>query len=89
MNHENLNNTLHSSDSKHSALNTLTTVIFYLAILFFMIGFNFSDRMAGNWYQQFMPNIGNRSIQDIFFFDSLTGWNVTNAKIKIPIPSSF
>jgi len=31
----------------------------------------------GNWYQQFMPNIGNRQISDIFFLDSLTGWAVT------------
>jgi hypothetical protein len=34
---------------------------------------------TGNWYQQFMPNIGNRQITDIFFIDSLTGWSVTNA----------
>jgi len=79
MNHENINNTPHSTDSKHSALDILTTVIFYLAILFFIIGFNFSDRMVGNWYQQFMPNIGGRTITDVFFLDSLTGWAVTNA----------
>ncbi len=33
---------------------------------------------VGNWYQQFMPNIGSRSITDIFFLDSLTGYAVTN-----------
>ncbi|HWA05824.1 MAG TPA: hypothetical protein VG961_04690, partial [Ignavibacteria bacterium] len=33
---------------------------------------------VGNWYQQFLPNIGSRSLQDIFFLDSLTGWAVTN-----------
>ncbi|HMQ80676.1 MAG TPA: hypothetical protein PKE39_15890 [Ignavibacteria bacterium] len=25
---------------------------------------------VGNWYQQFLPNIGGRSIQDIFFLDT-------------------
>jgi photosystem II stability/assembly factor-like uncharacterized protein len=29
---------------------------------------------AGNWYQQFMPNLGGRTIQDIEFLDSLTGY---------------
>lgn len=29
---------------------------------------------VGNWYQQFMPNIGGRTIQDITFLDSLTGY---------------
>ncbi len=32
---------------------------------------------VGNWYQQFMPNLGGRTISDIFFLDSLTGWAVT------------
>ena len=32
----------------------------------------------GNWYQQFLPNIGNRQITDITFLDSLTGYSVTN-----------
>jgi photosystem II stability/assembly factor-like uncharacterized protein len=78
MHTENLNNTLHSTDSKHSALDTLTTVIFYLAILFFIIGFNFSHNPAGNWYQQFMPNINGASIRDITFTDSLNGYSVTS-----------
>jgi photosystem II stability/assembly factor-like uncharacterized protein len=34
---------------------------------------------AGGWTQQFMPNLNGRSITDIFFLDSLTGWGVTNA----------
>ena len=29
---------------------------------------------VGNWYQQFMPDIGSRTIQDITFVDSLTGY---------------
>ncbi len=61
-----------------TALNTLSTVLFYLAILFFIIGFNFRDVMVGNWYQQFLPNIGGRSITDITFIDSLTGYCTTS-----------
>lgn len=57
--------------------DTLSTIIFYLAILFFIIGFSFRDVMVGNWYQQFMPNIGGRTISDVYFLDSLTGWAVT------------
>jgi len=34
---------------------------------------------TGNWYQQFMPSIGNRQIADITFLDSLTGYTVTNS----------
>lgn len=60
-----------------SALNVLTTIIYYLAILFFIIGFNFSHNPAGNWYQQFLPNLNGRTISDITFIDSLTGWAVT------------
>lgn len=32
---------------------------------------------VGNWYQQFLPNLNGRTISDIFFIDSLTGWAVT------------
>ena len=57
----------------------LSSLIFYLAILVFIIGFNFTDSPPPfGWYQQFMPNIGGRQISDIFFLDSLTGWAVTN-----------
>ncbi len=52
--------------------------IFYFAILIFIIGFNFSDNMAGGWYQQFMPNLGGRQIVDITFTDSLNGYSITN-----------
>ncbi|MGA2668916.1 MAG: hypothetical protein ABSF32_08360, partial [Ignavibacteria bacterium] len=63
-----------------SAGDTLSTLFFYLAILIFIIGFNFTDSPPPfGWYQQFMPNIGGRNITDIFFLDSLTGWAVTNA----------
>lgn len=53
------------------------TLIFTIIIL---LGFAMPvNPPAGNWYQQFLPNIGNRQISDIFFLDSLTGWSVTNA----------
>ena len=59
-------------------INNLTSGFFYLSILFFLIGFNFTDAAPPlGWYQQFMPNLGGRSISDIFFLDSLTGWAVT------------
>jgi photosystem II stability/assembly factor-like uncharacterized protein len=61
-----------------------TDIFFYLAILIFIIGFNFSDNMVTGWYQQFMPNLNGRNITDIFFFDSLTGWAVTNATNQNP-----
>jgi photosystem II stability/assembly factor-like uncharacterized protein len=61
-------------------IDHLTSGFFYLSILFFLIGFNFTDTPPpSGWYQQFMPNLGGRSITDIFFLDSLTGWSVTNA----------
>jgi photosystem II stability/assembly factor-like uncharacterized protein len=57
----------------------LSSLIFYLAILLFIIGFNFTDSPPPfGWYQQFMPNLNNQPISDIFFLDSLTGWAVTN-----------
>ncbi len=33
---------------------------------------------AGNWYQQFITNIGGRQINDITFTDSLHGFAITN-----------
>lgn len=55
----------------------ISSFLFYLSILIFIIGFQFSDNRAGGWYQQFMPNINNRPISDITFLDSLTGFAVT------------
>ena len=61
---------------KHSKLfKSLKSLIFYFSILFFIIGFNFTDSPPPfGWYQQFMPNLGGRQIQDITFLDSLTGY---------------
>ena len=59
----------------------LSTLLLYLCILIFIIGFNFTDSPPPpfGWYQQFMPNLGGRQINDIFFLDSLTGWAITNS----------
>ncbi|MCX6166314.1 MAG: T9SS type A sorting domain-containing protein, partial [Ignavibacteriae bacterium] len=55
----------------------LTTLIFYISILFFFIGFNFRDTSTGFWYQQNLPNLNGASIKDMVFLDSLTGFAVT------------
>lgn len=58
--------------------NNFSSAVFYLAILFFIIGFNFSDVMVGNWYQQFLPaGLPNFQVSDMYFQDSLTGYIVT------------
>jgi photosystem II stability/assembly factor-like uncharacterized protein len=60
--------------------DNLKSGFFYISILLFLIGFNFTDSLLPfGWYQQFMPNLNGRNITDVFFLDSLTGWGVTNA----------
>lgn len=59
-------------------LNKLRDLFFYLTLLIFFIGFNFTDNPTGNWYQQFLPNIDGRSVNDITFLDSLRGYAVTS-----------
>ena len=64
---------------RHFKPEGISTLIFYLSILFFIIGFNFRDTPTPfGWYQQFMPSIGNKQIKDIAFLDSLTGYAVAN-----------
>ena len=70
---ENLNNNFPAQLLTHS-----TTFLFYMSILFFIIGFGFTDVMVGNWYQQFFPNLNGANIIDIQFTDSLTGYALTN-----------
>lgn len=38
--------------------------------------------MAGNWYQQFMPNLNGRQINDITFIDSLNGFAVASRNVN-------
>jgi hypothetical protein len=63
---------------KYFNLNNLSTLLLYFSILAFTVAFNFSDNRSGGWYQQFLPNIGNRSIVDITFTDSLNGYSITS-----------
>ncbi len=55
----------------------IPSFLFYLSILFFIIGFNFSDNPAGGWYQQFLPNLSGAQLSDITFVDSLNGFATT------------
>ena len=60
-----------------------SSAIYYLAILIFIIGFNFSDTpLSGGWYQQFIPSIGSKQINDITFLDSLTGFAVASKNVN-------
>ena len=76
----NYNDSAMSSESKESKLrNHLSSIILYLLILVFLIGFNFTDSPPPfGWYQQFMPNLGGKQILDITFLDSLTGYAVAS-----------
>lgn len=77
MNSENKDNFASTPHSALKVLNTLSSLLFYCSILFFIIGFNINDTPApGFWYQQFMPNL-NEPISDVVFLDSLTGYAVT------------
>lgn len=82
MNPEGNKNTDDLTNPKNTVGNSFSTALFYLSILFFIIGFNFSDRMVGNWYQQFMPSIGSQQISDIIFLDSLTGFAVASRNVN-------
>ncbi len=70
--------------NKTSFHKKLTTGIFYLSILLFIIAFNFSDNGGGGWTQQFMPFLNNKPIADITFLDSLTGYAVTGENTGAP-----
>jgi hypothetical protein len=54
------------------AADRLTSLVFYFSILLFLIGFNFSDNMVGNWYQQSMPITPSWAMRDSTFVDSVT-----------------
>ena len=53
----------------------ITFTLFFTVIIVF--GFALPLNPAGNWYQQFMPNLNGEPISDIYFLDSLTGFAVT------------
>ncbi len=59
-------------------LNKFFNLLFYFSILAFIIAFNFAHNPPSGWYQQFLPNIGNRNIVDITFLDSLNGYSISS-----------
>jgi len=58
-------------------LNKVSTLLFYISILLFIIAFNFAHNPPSGWYQQFLPNLNGQNIADITFLDSLNGYAVT------------
>lgn len=58
-------------------LDKLSTLLLYTSIFTFIIAFNFAHNPPSGWYQQFLPNLSNFQISDMFFLDSLTGWTIT------------
>ncbi|MCX6164135.1 MAG: YCF48-related protein, partial [Ignavibacteriae bacterium] len=65
---------------KKYILEKLTSLIFYLSIIFFFIAFNFQDTRTGGWYQQWLPG-GLGTLIDITFTDSLTGYVIADSTI--------
>ncbi len=61
-------------------MKKLLNITFSLSvIIILLLGFALPvNPPVGNWYQQFMPDLGGRSITDITFTDSLKGFAITN-----------
>jgi photosystem II stability/assembly factor-like uncharacterized protein len=65
--------------SEHRFTGLFKRAFISLSIIIFFISFNFKDTPPPfGWYQQFLPNLNGKSISDITFLDSLTGWSVAN-----------
>ncbi|MBK9334560.1 MAG: T9SS type A sorting domain-containing protein [Ignavibacteria bacterium] len=58
-------------------INIISTLLFYISILTFIIAFNFAHNPPGGWYQQFLPSLPNFQVSDMYFLDSLNGWIVS------------
>jgi len=63
-------------------LNKLTNLLFYFCLFIFIVAFAFPHNPAGNWEQQFLPNLGGQQIRDIIFLDSLTGYAVSSRNVN-------
>ena len=47
-------------------------------VILLLLGFTeTADMVTGNWYQQFLKNLNNLQVSDIYFLDSLKGFIVT------------
>ena len=67
--------------SKRSENPAIAGKKFFIILLLAFILFGFTTMLnptPSGWYQQFMPNLGNKQIADITFLDSLTGIAVAN-----------
>lgn len=54
-----------------------------ICLITLLLGFTpMLNPTPGNWYQQFMPNLGGRQIVDITFTDSLTGFAVASRNVN-------
>lgn len=53
-------------------------LVYYLCILFFFTGFNFSDKFQNGWQMQTLPNLNGKLISGVTFLDTLTGFLITN-----------
>ena len=57
--------------------NKISTAVFYLIVLLFIVAFNFSDNPPGGWQPQFLPFLNDRPLRDMIFVDSLVGYAIT------------
>lgn len=53
-------------------LEKLSTLLFYLSILTFLIAFNFQDTKTNGWLPQYLPSVP--AVKQLVFLDSLTGY---------------
>ncbi|MCE1165849.1 MAG: hypothetical protein LWX07_10660, partial [Bacteroidetes bacterium] len=67
-----------NSSTKGKRADRITTLVFFISVLVFFTGYNFSDNPPNGWYLQTMPDLNGASIKDITFTDSLNGYAVTN-----------
>lgn len=73
---------LENKPKSNPFLNKLSTLLFYASLFIFIVALAFPHNPAGNWNQQFMPNIGSKQINDITFIDSLTGFAVASRNVN-------
>jgi photosystem II stability/assembly factor-like uncharacterized protein len=78
LNKKHIPNKMEISENRFTGL--FKRAIISLSIIIFFISLNFKDTPPPfGWYQQFLPNLNGRSITDICFLDSLTGYVITNS----------
>ncbi len=68
-----------STEKKAAAGRCITGILWFFSIIIFINAINFQHNPPQGWYQQFLPDIGNASILEIDFLDSLNGYVRTGA----------